>query len=356
MKVHIVGGNSQVGTELALLYREQGHDVVPVVRSRRSAWFLDHAGFDYRVADVTDPSDAGEVLRDAELVVVTAFASKHTREGFRPDAARETNLALASNPVEYAPDDSTVVYFSTVHAFGDTVGPSDWTWYGREKRAAEKRLLKAAKKHDRSACAFRLGHVFGANQNKTRKIIRPVSRGAYERVAVDADKPSNVVHTATIADALLTYHEADYEPDVYTVVSDPQWSWRDVYDYYTDDETSISYAGDIDSGDRSLLSRSFGRLIGALEPYRTVLTSFLLYAPEPVNRRLSQRSRKSNVRANITAYRERNTFHTHEFDYEPAPGPHLSGVAPAEQLLEEYTLDGTALEPTEADRRTRTAE
>jgi len=75
MKFAIVGANGQVGTELCFLLRNEDLEVVPIVRNKLAAGFLDYHGFDCRIADISDEEDAREALNDIDVIVVAALAS-----------------------------------------------------------------------------------------------------------------------------------------------------------------------------------------------------------------------------------------------------------------------------------------
>lgn len=335
MKIAIVGGNSQVGTELAFLYRADGHDVRPIVRSDRSRWFLAHHGFDCPIADVTDPDDAQKVLSNADLVIIAAFAGQSDRQGFRPKAARRTNERLVRNCVSYSDSDATVAYLSTIHAYGREVGPNRWTAYGVEKRNAEKTLLEVAKDDATEAYPLRLGQVFGLNQGKTKKLMGPIVRGTHEAVEVDPERLSNIVHTVTIKDATYALAKRSPEQQRYTVVNNPQWTWREVYEFHLPSKKSVVFKPS-DPDSRSIPNRLLGTIIKLSRPYQDVLRNALLYTPDFVNIRLAQHSRRSKVADRIASLEGRSVFHSHEFDYSPAPGPQLSGLSETHDLLDEY--------------------
>jgi len=344
MRVAIIGGNSQIGTELSFLYRADGHEVEPIVRSERSTWFLDHHGFDCTVADITDPTQASEALSEADIVVVSAFAGQFNRRGFRPKEARAINERLAQNSVEAASPGATVVYLSTIHAFGKAVGPSTWTSYGVEKRHVEETLLEAAEGTATNAYPFRLGQVFGVNQGKTEAIVEPIAADEYDGVAVDPDRPSNVVHTVTIRDATYAAHDGAPTPQRYTVVNRPQWTWRDVYEYHLPDSTRVTFHPS-ESDSSSLPMTAFRACMRVARPYSSVLRTLLLYAPQFITIRISQYSRRSTVGDSIADLERDELFHTHEFDYDPAPGPELDGVRETRTAMSEYEPHLDAFDP-----------
>jgi uncharacterized protein YbjT (DUF2867 family) len=64
VKIAIVGANGQVGKELCLLFRQNGHDIIPIVRNKLGASFLIHQNFDCRIADIGEKDQAKKALTD----------------------------------------------------------------------------------------------------------------------------------------------------------------------------------------------------------------------------------------------------------------------------------------------------
>ena len=58
---------------------------------------------------------------------------------------------------------------------------------------------------------------------------------------ISSEKKSNVVHTVTIKDSIICCMKKDVKPQMYSVVNQPQWTWKDVFDYYNDKKIQIIF-------------------------------------------------------------------------------------------------------------------
>lgn len=337
MKVAIVGANSQVGSELALLLRTEGHDVRPVVRNRIATAFLDHAGFDCIVHDISDGPLRDEYADDLDVVVVAAFAPY----GIGPRRSRRTNERIVEHSVRSAPKDATVVYFSSIAAFGSEIKPDEsrigsyLDTYTREKRYVESAFEDACREGNRSGYSFRLGHVFGDLQGKTDKIAGRFDGRATLKVNVSPDRPSNVLHTVTLLDAIETCVENDVTEGQYTVVNDPQWTWGDVFEHYLP-ETTVEY---VDAGSESFVTDLKASLWSLGRSYKQVINPLRVFFPERVNDRIGLVRTKNAVASEIDRYEESAAFDTHEFAYRPAPGPTLPGIPETQSRLADVRID-----------------
>ncbi|WP_251328606.1 NAD-dependent epimerase/dehydratase family protein [Haloplanus pelagicus] len=242
MNIAIIGANSAVGTELSVLLDRRGHDVLPVVRNRLAASFLRQFEFDVELADFSDPDPKTSVLDTADVVVVAARAGDDNLR-----VRSRTNRRLITNAVRATPRDGAVVFFSSISALGRELHGSQMDTvpgirnYIYEKREAEGTFRDECDRLGKSGYTFRLGHVFGANQERTRDIGRTGKTTDPLAVTVDPNAPSNVVSTATVAESIVACGRHTAEPGRYTVVNDPQWSWDHVLRCYVAPGTTIRY-------------------------------------------------------------------------------------------------------------------
>ena len=78
MKIGIVGGNSQVSTELCLIFSSWNIEVIPIVRSQWAASFLKYNGFECRIGDINnDPLLKGKstISNDEKTIINKAVFS-----------------------------------------------------------------------------------------------------------------------------------------------------------------------------------------------------------------------------------------------------------------------------------------
>lgn len=242
MKIAIIGANSAVGTELSVLLDRRGHEVLPVVRNRLAASFLRQFEFDIELADFSDRDPNTSVLDSADVVVLAARAGD---DNLRVRSRK--NRRLITNAVRATPEDSAVVFFSSISALGRELHGSQMDTvpgirnYIYEKRGAEGTFRNECDRLKKSGYTFRLGHVFGVNQERTRDIGRTGKTTDPLAVTVDPNVPSNVVNIATVAESIMACGRHTAEPGRYTIVNDPQWSWDHVLRCYVPSGTTIRY-------------------------------------------------------------------------------------------------------------------
>lgn len=228
MRIAVLGANGQVGAELCLLLAQQEKvEVVPVCRNKMGSAFLRFNGLACRHGDPVDPMEARRLFGDCEVIVNLALANlKNYRE------ARELHNNLIRNVARFSRHPGMHIYFSTMSVYGDArmhermVFPS---LYGREKARCENVAKAAGDKYGLDTVIFRLGHVCGEFQGITREIR---DRIAHPPVPVpDLDRASNVVHVATIVDAIVKVASGTVAPGTYDLMNRPQWSWKEVFEH-----------------------------------------------------------------------------------------------------------------------------
>jgi hypothetical protein len=162
--IGLVGGNSQVATEVALfLSLRPGVQVVPICRSSIGSAFLHHCGLSSRNGTMNDPSAARELLSGLDLVADFSLPLGPAGEMRRRTGSGVTQL------VQHSPTASRVVYISTEMAFGLGQGDTDrryrlfaiarscrltlcsspWTWPRRSTYAS----FPAARANRRTSCS-----------------------------------------------------------------------------------------------------------------------------------------------------------------------------------------------------------
>ena len=76
-----------------------------------------------------------------------------------------------------------------------------------------------------------MSQVFGENQPRTRYFRDSLSKDKVI-VNVSPEKISNIVHTVTVKDAIMKCLDKKSIPGIYSLVNNPQWTWKDVFEYY----------------------------------------------------------------------------------------------------------------------------
>lgn len=324
----------------------------PTVRSQVSASFLAENDFDYRIADVTTQDGAETAVGDADIVAIAAFSTQYARS-FEPRRARTTNEALIENAVRQAPRDATIVYFSSIATFGDEVGFSNWDSYGREKRHSESVFADACEDSGKEGYALRMGPIYGPNQNTTRELERQLALhrvdGGEVHVAVAPEKGSNVLHTVTVMDAIITCSEESLDRDVYTLVNVPRWSWEEVLDRYAPEDSRIVFHGTSDSDGSSVQGKLVSQAKRMLESRERTLRAFSVHLPDRVNHRIFNEYAKRNFSGELAGFDRRKRFRRSQFDESPAPGPFIEELTETCKLLDEEDAIRPAFQPNDIE-------
>lgn len=348
MNVGIVGGNSQVATELAvLLEREDDVTVTPIVRNSMGTHFLSRCGFDCRVFDVSDPSEAETALADVDVVVVAAFAWQYSNEGFQSRKARHTNESLVRNSIEQSSTGTPVIYFSSLAAFGDDLGApshSDWSLYTREKRNAERVLAETCERHGEPGYALRLGNVHGANQENTADLVAEVADSDRVDVATDPDKPSNALHTVTLCEGVLRCATGDVEPGRYSLVNEPQWTWRELIEYYADPGASVAFHPPYDDADIPKAALRKGWELA--ENRESTLRTFTVFVPDSINQWLFYKYLTFQRGGEIGNLERETWVQRNTFAFDPIPGPFVTGLTETHRVLERESVLEKVFSPT----------
>lgn len=360
MKLAVIGANGRVGTELCFLLRASGVNVVPVVRSRIGTVFLDYHGFECRIAETTNKEDSKNSLSDIDVVVVAALA---TDNGFTR-RSRITNDAIMQNSVKFCKKHGRVIYLSSIRAFSSAVDEHTSRFlisppYDIEKRRGEKNLLRHCDKEGKAGYALRLGHVIGRNQQRSRNIIELLSHQPEIRLQVSPNRLSNFLHVDTLKEAIMKCAESDLTPGRYSVVNCPQWTWRDVFDYYGG-TANIVFDGDPQKKKWLAIKNVLQALrafvdaqtthpsLLLLDTERTLHLGFLrLYMPTKMEHRLRYRFFVAKASYEVQELMKLNaaTWFS-EFGYKPIPGPFIPGLSKTETLLKNNPISEDVFENT----------
>jgi nucleoside-diphosphate-sugar epimerase len=230
LSIAIIGANGQVGKEVCLLLnRRAGVRVVAICRNELSAIFLEACGLECRIGKISVAQEAEYLLNGADLV-----ADFSLPRGSQSDIRHQLSTII-DNSIRYSPRNARFVYISSLMARGDPDDGFRWrflagTAYGASKRYAEKKARRAARRADHELYVLRLGQVHGELQAVGSGIAHELK--SYSSVSVSRG-PSCAVFVTTIADVLVNIASGKERPGTYSVVENPPWTWKQVYDLYS---------------------------------------------------------------------------------------------------------------------------
>jgi dTDP-4-dehydrorhamnose reductase len=228
--IGVVGANGQVGTEVCLfLSRMEQVRVIPITRTELGAAFLTRCGLECRTGSISDAEQARQLLLDCDLV------ADFTLPRGTASQIRAASNGIITNLMTCAPPSAHAVYVSTIMAFG--MGPRDRSFheyalartvYGATKRYAERLFFRLGKRTKRKAYVLRMGQVHGHLQAVSQNILR----SARDETVYVPKGPSWTAFAFTVAEALVNIALGKEEPGLYTLVSVPEWSWKDLHAFY----------------------------------------------------------------------------------------------------------------------------
>ena len=234
MKIAVLGANGQVGREVCLALDELGVDVVAVSRTEIGAVFLERCGIKCRYGSFDSAEAAEGLVGDCDLIA--DFAHPHGL----PSVVRGQVLANIEGLFEGTSEKIPYVYMSTISAFGMPKADAplkkyflSHTMYSADKRAIERYVLK--QRSSRPRYVLRLGQVHGVLQSVSRE-YREESRAGTVALSVSKDSLSYVVFCNTIAAVLLRIAKQKELPGIYTLVERPEWTWNQVYRFWSECE------------------------------------------------------------------------------------------------------------------------
>jgi nucleoside-diphosphate-sugar epimerase len=228
--IAIIGANGQVGSEVALyLSLFPGVKVLPICRSRLASTILRRCGLECRHGDISEESQCRELLSGCDVV-----ADLSLPKGL-PSQIRVASRRLVANAIRYAPPTATYVYMSSIMAYGMKEYSQRLrhyriprTVYASWKRYAEKLALRLGAQHRRPVYILRLGDVHGELQNISGILLT----GIRNETAWVPGGYSYTVFAFSIAEALANIAYAREVPGRYMLVSEPGYTWKEVFEVY----------------------------------------------------------------------------------------------------------------------------
>ena len=191
-----------------------------------------------------------------------------------------------------------------------------------------------------------MGHVLGISTSRTQQFKDLVSNKGIVYLRVSPNKPSNTLHTVTLKEAIILCAKGNVRPGIYTVVNNPQWTWKEVFEYYAKDTSLVFLEEGMERKWRFLklknicqtLLQTFWSVAISREKFLYPLTWYL---PKKAKIIIRRRYLLSKIKSEISALEGNDRpIWRHEFAYRPAPGPFLPGLSDTKSLLKD--LDSLA--------------
>lgn len=207
--VLLTGGTGFLGSHVADLLVEAGHDVRATVRVTSDTRWLDPLPVETVIADLEDPASLGAALEGVDAVAhvggVTIASDRETYD--RVNALGTAALAAAAGAVGV----ERFVYTSSLAARGPDDADGPVSVYGRSKRGGEERLaeLIAAEQAPKEVVVLRPGGIYGPRDPDLLALFKMAARGLLVLPAVEGRLQP--VHVLDVARAVV--RALDANPD-----------------------------------------------------------------------------------------------------------------------------------------------
>jgi nucleoside-diphosphate-sugar epimerase len=337
--IGIIGASGQVGTEVCLFLKTYP-DVRPIaiVRAGISGALLRRLGVEVRVCSLEDAAQSKDVLGDCDLVV--DFSVRTGDDVARIKAHYRRNITRA---LECTRGQARYVFISSINAFGMSAGFNraknyrvPHSLYAVTKRYAENLAMRSGKRLGKETHVFRLGHVHGLLQRvseETCQLVRQYRHFEYP------DTPSYTIFCYTIAEGLIHVAQGHERPGIYTLISEPAWSWREVLNYYVEPGSRIEVA--LCAAGGGFWQRAAGGFKGGvmqfLSAYRETLKANLLHHAPSLERRAAAYLYVQRARQHIRESQNVNVYRPPDIHEGVFPGPRLRRISDSRFSMFEKT-------------------
>ena len=276
MRIGIVGASSQVGSSVALYLKKYLHvEVICFVRSGYSKAFFDLVGITIDDIDVNNKPQLKSKFSQLDAIIDFSYPSGQL---FEIKASLKISI---ENIISCLPPQATYIYMSSIMAYGMSaeeryVGNYFFprSTYAFLKRYAEKIVRRFGRKYSIKVYNFRLGQVHGVLQSVNSSFREKLSKNNIAFVNGGPSELTNTVFVNSVSDAILECVKGKEIPGTYTLISSPQWSLKELYDYYVqyyNFPIEIIYAPE----EKKKIRYSFG-VFGFLRKYRPLLETYFL--------------------------------------------------------------------------------
>lgn len=343
-KVHtigIIGATGSIGTELCVTLRQfEGVRVIAICRSKLGSALLKRCGVEVRVGVIEDQQQAKQLLADCDTVVDLSLPRGTAYE------FRKASQSIIENAITFSPAGARFIYASTYMAYGMRE-PQDRVFrnylfsrnvYGTNKRWAEKNVRRVASRAAVSAYVLRFGQVHGEIQSCTQRLS---AGGAVPHTPyIVPAGPSNTVFVFTLAEAIVNIAQGLEAPGTYTLVSVPQWTWKEVVEHACSSRGAFPNAIEVPVGPphRWQVANSIRQFfVRAVLWNRDVLAGYILVHFPAIEMRakalnLMRRAREEASSARIPISNEvlRSAYHGE------APGRRLTSLTDSRKSMAPY--------------------
>ncbi len=239
MRVFVTGASGLIGSHLAALLREKGHEVVALRRRSSDVTYLREVGCELVEGDVRDPpEDLSVHMRGCDRLVHGA-ALVYAAEGWprtravNVEGTRHVLEAGAMAGIRHAVHISSVVVYGTRGGRIDETTPLDRDLpaddvYGRSKREAEEQARRVEVERGIAVTILRPGAVYGERDRLMTPAIARLVERPVTLLLGRGDNTLPVVYAGNVAVAAMLALEAGRAETTYDVGMDHPLTQREL--------------------------------------------------------------------------------------------------------------------------------
>ena len=277
-RIGILGASSQSGSSVALFLRKFPEiEVTCFIRSSYSKVFFELTGIPYRLIDTNDEVVLRQNLGEMDVILHFSYPAGQLHEILSRSKAGIGKVFKALKP------GSLYFYMSSIMAYGmpDT---EKWvrhyrlprTSYAYIKRSIEKYTFRLGRKTGVKVYNFRLGQVHGFLQSVNGSFRKNLSDNNIALVDGHADDAANIIFIHPLCEAIVQCIQGRHRPGLYTLVANPQWTLKELYEYYLHYYGLSSHIEYLPGDDKKKGQGFIQRCLNLAKPYRSLLETYVL--------------------------------------------------------------------------------
>ena len=341
-KIGILGASSQVGSSVALFLKDiPGIHVTCFIRSSYSAIFFELFGIEHQLLHKDKDDRFREQIGAMDVILDFGYPTGQIHEILQrgKDTVRVVMGCMKKG--------SAYFYMSSIMAYGM---PENGKWirhyrlprtsYAYIKRSIETFTSREGRRQGIRVYNFRLSQVHGFLQSVNGSFRKKLTESPIAMIDGKPDDPVNIIFIHPLCEAIVQCAEGVYPPGLYTLVANPQWTLKQLYQYYLDYyglPAQLSFLPAETPRRRSL----FQTAIDWFRPYRSLIETFVLMRLPGLAVKVKGRFRKAEMVGSLGSalkdipYIDYNLLGTPPLRMLSGPSAGLEQVFPMEKKTEE---------------------
>ncbi len=274
-RIGIIGASSQVGSSLAFYLKQYfDADVTCFIRSSYSRYFFDMLNIPV-LQGKPGEAEYKTAFESFDIVIDSSYPSGQLADIPATIARNMEDTMSLMRP------GSAFIHFSSIMAYGMPMDDKQLnnfsiprTSYAYIKRFAEKKAMATGKKYRIDVYNFRLGQVHGFLQSVSGSFHSKLKN--QQSITLDGlpEDKVNIIFIHSLAEAVLQCNKL--KPAIYTLVASPQWTLKELYEYYLQFFNLHVNLQFLPAAQASSRPFGFRSLISGAQQYRGLIENYVL--------------------------------------------------------------------------------